>query len=297
MITIRGNDEKEYKFLVKGGEDQRQDQRVELLFDLMNDLLRADSQCYRRNLSLRTYQVTPMTDKVAIIEWVNNTRTFKDIVRSALTENELERLIKNEATSVSGRYQNFISKASKIKPESNAEMFGNVYLNYKRAEVVEKFEEIQNMIPADLFRRFLRSMSNSTEGYFLLRNQFVVSYAVASICQYILGIGDRHLSNWMIDTKTGQTVGIDFGMAFGHATLQLPIPELMPIRLTRQLLKLNAPLEQNGILEATMIHTLNALRENHDLLLCMLDVFIREPSVDWIVSCCLDFIFFKFVEF
>lgn len=28
-ITIRGHDQKEYKFLVKGGEDLRQDQRIE----------------------------------------------------------------------------------------------------------------------------------------------------------------------------------------------------------------------------------------------------------------------------
>ena len=169
------------------------------------------------------------------------------------------------------------------KVENNGELYGNVYLNYKRDYVCEKFEEVQNMLPSDLFRRYLRSMSTSTEGYFLLRNQFIVSYSVASICQYILGIGDRHLNNLMIDIKTGQTICIDFGMAFGHATIQLPIPELMPIRLTRQLLKLNAPLEQNGILESTMVHTLNALRENNDLLLCMLDVFIKEPSIDWIV--------------
>ena len=38
------------------------------------------------------------------------------------------------------------------------------------------------------------------------------------IAQYILGIGDRHLSNTLIDRKTGGVVGIDFGHAFGTAT-------------------------------------------------------------------------------
>lgn len=38
------------------------------------------------------------------------------------------------------------------------------------------------------------------------------------IAQYILGIGDRHLSNTLIDKKTGGVVGIDFGHAFGTAT-------------------------------------------------------------------------------
>ena len=56
-LTISGNDQREHRFLVKGGEDQRQDQRIETLFELINDLLRADSRCYQRNLSLKTYQV------------------------------------------------------------------------------------------------------------------------------------------------------------------------------------------------------------------------------------------------
>jgi phosphatidylinositol kinase/protein kinase (PI-3 family) len=58
----------------------------------------------------------------------------------------------------------------------------------------------------------------------------------------------------------------------------------MPIRLTRQILKLIAPLEQSGLLEATMVHILRALRENNDLLMCILDVFVKEPSIDWIVK-------------
>lgn len=61
------------------------------------------------------------------------------------------------------------------------------------------------------------------------------------------------------------------------------VPELMPIRLTRQILKLMAPLEHSGLFEASMVHILEALRENNDLLMCVLDVFIKEPSIDWIV--------------
>ena len=63
MITIRGNDEKDYQFLVKGGEDLRLDQRVEQLFCIMNDILQQDSACSQRGLRLVTYQVIPMTPR------------------------------------------------------------------------------------------------------------------------------------------------------------------------------------------------------------------------------------------
>jgi DNA-dependent protein kinase catalytic subunit len=38
------------------------------------------------------------------------------------------------------------------------------------------------------------------------------------MCQYVLGIGDRHLSNFMVDLESGGIVGIDFGHNFGTAT-------------------------------------------------------------------------------
>jgi DNA-dependent protein kinase catalytic subunit len=55
--------------------------------------------------------------------------------------------------------------------------------------------------------------------------------AVFSIASYLIGIGDRHLENFLIDTTDGEVLGIDFGIAFG-SSIHLSIPELMPFRLT-----------------------------------------------------------------
>lgn len=62
-IVIRGHDEKEYPFLVKGGEDLRQDQRIEQLLEVMNAILSRDAACSQRNMQLRTYRVVPMTSR------------------------------------------------------------------------------------------------------------------------------------------------------------------------------------------------------------------------------------------
>lgn len=62
-LIVRGDDERDHPFLVKGGEDLRQDQRIEQLFGVMNILLGRDSACTRRGLQLRTYQVVPINTR------------------------------------------------------------------------------------------------------------------------------------------------------------------------------------------------------------------------------------------
>jgi DNA-dependent protein kinase catalytic subunit len=62
-IVVRGNDAREYQFLVKAGEDLRQDQRIEQLFEQMNGILATDMECRKRSLRLRTYKVIPLTTK------------------------------------------------------------------------------------------------------------------------------------------------------------------------------------------------------------------------------------------
>ena len=62
-ITVRGDDEREYRYLVKCGEDLRQDQRIEQLLQLMNDIYSQHAACTQRHLRIRTYQVVPMTPR------------------------------------------------------------------------------------------------------------------------------------------------------------------------------------------------------------------------------------------
>lgn len=56
--------------------------------------------------------------------------------------------------------------------------------------------------------------------------------ATFSIASYLIGVGDRHLENFLVDTTDGEVFGIDFGIAFGNG-VQLAMPELMPFRLTQ----------------------------------------------------------------
>lgn len=57
-IRIYGTDEKEYLFLVKGGEDLRLDQRIEQVFTVMNDMVSKNSFCSSQNIQISTYNVS-----------------------------------------------------------------------------------------------------------------------------------------------------------------------------------------------------------------------------------------------
>lgn len=61
-------------------------------------------------------------------------------------------------------------------------------------------------------------MSSSPEAFLSLRSHFVRSHALLCLSHWLLGIGDRHLSNFMVNTESGGIIGIDFGHAFGSAT-------------------------------------------------------------------------------
>ena len=83
-------------------------------------------------------------------------------------------------------------------------------------------------------RKGLENLCLTSEAFLNIRTRFVKSYAVFSIAAYILGIGDRHMENFLLDKNDGEILGIDFGIAFDSG-LGLQIPELSPIRITRQI--------------------------------------------------------------
>ncbi|XP_059183485.1 DNA-dependent protein kinase catalytic subunit [Centropristis striata] len=273
-LVIRGDDERDHPVLVKGGEDLRQDQRIQQLFTVMNILLSHDASCTHRGMKLRTYQVIPITTRIGLIEWMENTTTLKEFLYGTMTDVEQQRAARGVED-----YNKWIQG---FAPKSNVIVQYNVsYQKAKRAEAVNNFSKVLQHVPADLLKRAFLKMCTSPEAFLSLRSHFSSSHALLCVSHWVLGIGDRHLSNFMVNMETGGMVGIDFGHAFGSATQFLPVPELMPFRLTQQFVNLMQPLKQSGLIQSTMVHSLRAYRADPDLLLNTMDVFVKEPSLDW----------------
>ncbi|KAM9553657.1 DNA-dependent protein kinase catalytic subunit [Salvelinus alpinus] len=277
-LIVRGDDEREYPFLVKGGEDLRQDQRIEQLFTVMNILLAQNTTCAHSSMQLRTYQVVPITTRIGLIEWMENTCTLKDLLLRTRTEEEQQTVTRpNEV------YENWLTKVTKSDAcqIQGIGRYAESYKMAKRNETVNNFMKMEQLVPGDLLRRAFVRMSTTPEAFLSLRSHFTSSHALLCISQWLLGIGDRHLSNFMVNMETGGMIGIDFGHAFGSATQFLPVPELMPFRLTRQFVNLMQPMKQSGLIQSVMVHSLRAYRANPELLLNTMDVFVKEPSLDW----------------
>uniref|UniRef100_A0A2D4JY01 non-specific serine/threonine protein kinase n=2 Tax=Micrurus paraensis TaxID=1970185 RepID=A0A2D4JY01_9SAUR len=161
------------------------------------------------------------------------------------------------------------------------ERYVTMFKRASRTETVMSFQRRENHVPEDLLRKAFVKMSTTPEALLSLRSHFASTHALLCISHWILGIGDRHLSNFMISTETGGLVGIDFGHAFGSATQFLRVPELMPFRLTRQFVNLMLPMKESGLIYSVMVHSLRAYRINQDVLINTMDIFVKEPSLDW----------------
>ncbi|KAI9483447.1 MAG: hypothetical protein EXX96DRAFT_536784 [Benjaminiella poitrasii] len=273
-ITVYGTDEKEYKFLVKGGEDLRLDERIEQLFNVMNNVIKKNAFCSSQNIQIATYKVIPMASNLGLIEWVSHTLPL----RACMEKHKSSSLMQNAAR----KYNRWILSNCR-NLHTNANEFKGYYAAFgqSRNTIVSCFEDITRSVPDTLVKDFLFQLASSPEAFLFLRKDFAYSIACISIFGYILGIGDRHLDNFLLDEKSGRLIPIDFGYAFGAASELIPIPEIIPFRLTRQLVGVLEPLGISGILEDAMINVLSAIQDDKELLLNIMSVFVKEPLLEW----------------
>ncbi|CAM9129326.1 unnamed protein product, partial [Ectocarpus fasciculatus] len=289
-ITMYSADGAESQFLVKGGEDLRNDDRIEQLFSLMNSILSS-----AQPLAARTFAVIPMTSKLGILEWCQGTVPFKSVLTTELSKDEAF-LASNPAR---GGVQLEGSEASHMRQKWLTDEGGYVGTIHKLCRSVKSGSTADNgleetsatkmwdtmleTIPNDLIRRYLLSKAKSPEFFYAFRAEFAKTIAVASIYGYILGIGDRHLDNLLIDERTGSVVMIDFGICFGMGASCLPVPELIPFRLTSQVTNVLRPLHGVYQLRHYMLKTLTALKGKEGVVRLRndLEVYINDPLVDW----------------
>jgi len=291
-------------FLVKGGEDLRNDERIERLFGLMNSIVAgpavgAEAPSSSRGMAVKTYCVVPLSASGGLLEWVSNTEPLKSIITDELardepfcqsndgfrTPTEGGRFI-YDLNNITARelQEDWLAKAKLRDNDPPHAAYHWHAKNTTRAAAIEQFRSMTALVPQDILRRRLLRMAPSPECYLTLRASFARSLAATCVTGYLLGVGDRHLDNLLLDTTSGALVPIDFGACFGIGTSLLPVPELIPFRLTATLRGVLLPLDGQGLLRHYMVQALTRLRaqDSAGLLADRLEVYVRDPVMDWI---------------
>lgn len=97
---------------------------------------------------------------------------------------------------------------------------------------------------------------------------------------HILGLGDRHLDNILVDFCSGDIVHIDYNVCFDKGQ-RLKVPEIVPFRLTQMLEAALGLTGVEGAFRANCEAVVGVLRKNKDVLLLLLEVFVWDPLVEW----------------
>lgn len=249
-LIVNGSDGIGHAFLLKGHEDIRQDERVMQLFGLCNTLLANDSECYKRHLNIQRYPTIPLSQNSGLICWVPNpSDTLHVLIREY---RESRKILLN------------------IEHRIMLQMAPD-YDNLTLMQKVEVFGyALDNTTGQDLYR-VLWLKSKSSEAWLERRTNYTRSLGVMSMVGYILGLGDRHPSNLMLDRITGKIIHIDFGDCFEVAMKREKYPERVPFRLTRMLTYAMEVSNIEGSFRITCEHVMRVLRENKESVMAVLE--------------------------
>jgi len=155
------------------------------------------------------------------------------------------------------------------------------YENLMLLQKIEVFEyALENTTGQDLYR-VLWLKSENSEHWLERRTTYTRSLAVNSMVGHILGLGDRHPSNVLLERKTGKVLHIDFGDCFEVAMHREKFPEKVPFRLTRMLTHAMEVSGIEGSFRNTCEITMTVLRSNKESLMAVLEAFVYDPLINW----------------
>ncbi|KAI9344995.1 hypothetical protein BDR26DRAFT_818625 [Obelidium mucronatum] len=260
VLNCTGSDGVVYKQLVKGGSDDlRQDATLSNVFGIMNILLGKNFETRRRGLFIETYKVVPLGQRAGVLEWVDNTVPFGEYLGVAH-----ERYYKDDMKSLDARRKMMLEhERVDSTPESKLQVFKEIAAKYR-----------------PVFRHFFFESFRDPAMWVKCRTSYTRSTAVTSILSWIIGLGDRHPQNTLIHKLTGSIVQIDLGIAFDQGKL-LSTPELVPFRLTRDVIDAMGSTGIEGPFRRCCEETLKVARKEAEVIYTILDVFRYDPLYNW----------------
>ncbi|KAK5172495.1 hypothetical protein LTR04_000014, partial [Oleoguttula sp. CCFEE 6159] len=254
-LTVRGSDGKNYGLLCKPKDDLRKDQRLMEFNAMINRALKRDAESSKRRLYIKTYGVTPLSEESGTIEWVDHIKPMRDILlklyaRKGVTPNYNE--LRTLLTEASADPQNVAIFTEKVLPQ----------------------------FPPALHEYFVETFPEP-EAWFAARLRYARTCAVMSMVGHVLGLGDRHGENILLEESTGGVFHVDFNCLFDKG-LTFEKPELVPFRLTHNMVDAMGAYGYEGPFRKSAELTMEILRQNEETLMTILETFVYDPTTDFV---------------
>ncbi|KAE9410202.1 hypothetical protein BT96DRAFT_913020 [Gymnopus androsaceus JB14] len=256
-ITIHGSNGQTYMFLGKPKDDLRKDARLMDFNAIINKLLKANSESRRRQLHIRTYGVVTLNEECGFIQWVPHTRPVRPV---------LHKLYANRQVNPWSSEMSDVCLKIKDMDDTN-----------KAADLFTK--KILSQFPPVFHEWFIETFPEPTV-WLTSRLTYARTAAVMSMVGFILGLGDRHCENVLLDENTGDLIHVDFNCLFEKGK-NMETPERVPFRLTQNLVDALGVTGVEGVFRTACEVTMQLLRDNKDSLMSVLDAFIHDPLVEW----------------
>lgn len=143
-LSILCSDGNTYDFLIKYGEDLRQDQCIQQMQRLINDQLAADKNCRHHNLGIETFNVIPISSLCGMLSWVQDTQSMGEMVGDILK------------TGVHADFHSFLDNAPNNRSRStqNHSRYGEAVVAYTRQEVSGAQLHMNRIVGTDFHLQF-----------------------------------------------------------------------------------------------------------------------------------------------
>ncbi|KAH9382206.1 hypothetical protein HPB48_021059 [Haemaphysalis longicornis] len=226
VVTCFGQDGRSYKQLVKGRDDLRQDAVMQQAFGLVNRLLDQEKKGHTGGrLAMRTYKVflhsTLALRALELIGLNSGTQLTNPAWCSGVRARSPSPIPADQQTGAPPA----LPARTDWAPMACRKAMQEVHKSPPEERLQAYLEVCSHFHP--VFRYFFFEHFPEPSRWFERRRAYVHSVATGSIVGYILGLGDRHCANILVDKHSAELIHIDLGVAFEQGRT-LNTPETVP---------------------------------------------------------------------
>ena len=265
-IVLIGSDGQEYPFLAKPKDDLRKDNRMMEASGVLNRLFQEEPASRRRGLKIRRFAVTPITEDCGIVEWVGDTKPVRHCIQDIVSQ---YMDLRQDNAKIKLLYDKYTG--AKTRSTGAGPVGVEALLTW--------LEQVLKTHPPVFHKWFLGKFPEPA-AWFNSRLAYTRTYAVWCMVGHITGLGDRHGENVLIDMTCGDAIQIDFGCLFDRG-LVLEKPEMVPFRLTQNIIDAFGVAGLEGVFRKSCETTLGVLRKHRDTIMPIMETFLHDPLVDW----------------